>query len=186
MTTPKYQVLTATVSAVLSSPAMGTPVVDLSTREALEYWIALDTLEKVTKKRKEELRTALLGFADSHGDITDKGHKRLVVDDNAVVKEKRVNKTPDLDKLRDLCDKNSIAKSKLPFDVIETLVVNLSKVESLIELGFLDSKDVEALKAETVALQVEPSKTLKALIENLKNPDTAEILTEIAATQAAG
>jgi hypothetical protein len=134
------------------------PLSDVTTSYAV-----LNHLEKVIGARKKQLKPHLMSQAETHGDTTDKGGSVLAVDDEKIVRERRISSEPNEDKLRALLETNSIPILDC-FDEVKSVKLNASKLQYLIDIGKLKKDEVEGLRDETFALKVDPGPELKELL----------------------
>ncbi len=152
------EVAPLTKGRVSQAPPTDMPLADLTVAYAI-----LNHLEKVVAKRKEALKPHLISAAEIHGAKTEKGGNELVVGDEKVIREKRTSSEPDHDKLKALLSTAEIGLFDC-FEEVKTLQLNPSKLAYLVEIGKLKAEQVEALRAFTFALKVEPGKELKELL----------------------
>lgn len=159
----------SSIIPVLREEAMVKPREAMSLLEKLEAWIALDNIEKAAKARKEALREDLLMETEAKGTQDDKGSFVLETQLALLTKEKRVDKLPDLKQLQALVEAvGKIKENEKPFDEVKTLVVNPSKLESLVERGLLPEQKVKECCGTTWALKVKVSKEVEEAVKQLK------------------
>lgn len=148
---------------------------------ALAYAI-LQYVEKTIDGRKGVLRERLLEEAEKRGARTEKGGNELELDGFHITREKRQDKLPDSVGVKSL-----LIKAKLSVDSAFTrrtsLVLDPSKLEQLVDLGKLKSKDLNALRAVNWALKVASSTVLEEQLEQAAE-DVREALAEEKPTRA--
>lgn len=132
---------------------------------AVTAWKILDFVEKAIEPRKEKIRLALLGWAEKLGEATEKGGSKLSVAGNVVLREKRVGAQPEEGPLKKMLEEKGLRMSEV-FDEVKKVVLNPSKLQSLIETGKLDKAAVEKLHKVSWALRVYPSDELEELLES--------------------
>ncbi len=140
--------------------------VESMTPEArLRTYAILKELEKRVTARLEELKPLLREDTRSKGetvvarDGTQTNSKKLVVAGTSAVDEIREAKEPDQTGMIDLLATKGLLLNKA-YDLVPTPVYNPSKVEQLVERGFLKMSEVDALKKSTRVLTVKGSKDL--------------------------
>jgi len=126
-------------------------------------YAVLNHLEKVIDARKKQLKPHLMSQAETHGDQNDKGGSVLAVGEEHIIRERRLTKEPNEEKLRALLDTNGITILEC-FDEVKAVKLNASKLQYLIDIGKLKAVEVEGLREESFALKVEPGPELKELI----------------------
>lgn len=126
-------------------------------------YAALNHIEKVIAKRKKELNPHLMKQAEAHGSLTEKGHRVLEVGQEKVTRERKLTAGPNEEKLKALLETKKLALFDV-FDEVKAVVLNPSKLAYLVDTGKLKSDEVEALREESFALQVEPGPELKELL----------------------
>jgi hypothetical protein len=136
-------------------------------------YAAINFLEKVIEKRKAELKPHLLSQAETHGELTEKGHSVLELEDAKVTRERKLSAGPDEEKLKALLSTHGLSISDC-FDEIKRVVLNPSKLEYLIQVGKLNGVEVEALRRESFALRVDPGAELKELLVQACGPEPEE------------
>lgn len=117
--------------------------------------------------RKEELNLKIKEDVRTTGVANDKGHVRQDDAGTVATVEKRVAKTPDEKELKKLLEANKINPDSV-YDDVTIQQLNLSKVNDLVDKGKLKQADVDKLFKTTYALTVDPSYTLKTLLEEAK------------------
>ena len=110
-------------------------------------YAALRTLEKAIKKKKAELRDQILE------NLHYRGEKEKEVGSAKVALKTRSSRLPEDKPFRKLLEGKEIDIEKA-YDVIETLVLNPSKVEALVDLGHLSEEEVNSLKKTSEAIDV--------------------------------
>ena len=126
-------------------------------------YAALNHVSKVIEKRKDALKPHLLSQAETHGTLTDKGHRVLEVGPEKVTRERKLTSEPDEDKLKLLLETKGIDLMEA-FDEVKAVVLNASKLEYLVQIGKLKAEEVEALRGESFALRVTAGPELQELL----------------------
>ena len=165
---------------LLASPAHSAP------GDLVEYWALLTYLADEVEKRKKDLRGQLLELAESVGATTDKGGQKFTLDGSIVMRQRRVNKTPDVAGLKSLLTLSEIDLDEA-FTKQVKVVPDISKIQNLIDLGRLDEDKVEKLKKVTWALSVRPSFELLDLLDaEFSSPEKVETLDRPKRTRSTG
>lgn len=140
--------------------------VESMTPEArLRAYAILKELSKRVDARLEELKPLLREDTRAKGetvigrDGSPTTSKKMIVAGTSAVDEIREAKEPDQTAMVDLLATKGLLLDKA-FDLVPTPVYNPSKVERLVELGFLKLEEVNALKKSTHVLTVKGSKEL--------------------------
>lgn len=136
-------------------------------------YASINFLEKVIEKRKAELKPHLLSQAQTHGQVTEKGHSVLELEDAKVTRERKLSAGPDEDKLKRLLETYGLSLIDC-FDEVKKVVLNPSKLQYLVDVGKLKGAEVEALRTESFALRVEPGPELKELLVLACGPEPEE------------
>ena len=155
------------VVPVTAGALMHAPVSELSTDSVVNTWLMLTLIESMTEERKKELRARLLDEATKHGSKTEQGGYKMDLPNAAVIHERREEKQINADKMAELLQSKGLP-TEAAMDEVVSLVVNLSKVQYLIQIGKLTQAEVDNLKAVTSALRVTPTKEAKKLLEGMK------------------
>lgn len=155
---------TARTSSVMTVPAGELPP---HVAASLEY--GLQRLEDAVKGRREQLRKSLSDLVDGMGQLTDKGHKSMVVGNAQtqaiqLLRERRQAQMPDFEDLRTLVLEKGIPVEEI-FETVEILEINPSKLEHAIVSGKLVRADVEKLRKTTFALKVKPDGYVTQIVE---------------------
>lgn len=170
---PKYSYMNDAVS-VSNLEAMQYPIEGMSTEQALEAWMALDSLYKAIEKRKEDLRERLLEEVTATGKTLDTGDKTLEVEGTLITKQQSVAKLPDAEGVAALCTAKSMDAKDMPFDKVTVTTLNVSRVEDLVSRGVLSKSEVDDLHSVTFSLKVaksaEANKVLGPLLAMAKKP----------------
>lgn len=145
------------------------PVKDMTVPERAQAHVILKFMEKRIKARLEQIHDPLMTDAKQHGEpvVTDgkeTGSWKLYVEGSKVYNQKRVGKEPDYQKMVDLLAAKKIDVEKA-YDKVVTYVYNPSKVNALIEAGYLKRAEVDAFLKIVHALVVEPSPELTELMK---------------------
>ena len=145
-----------------------TDTIDSFTDEqAASAWAVIDLMEKVVKERKESLRESLLARAKSSGSKTEKGSFEVKMGDSTVISERRQNKLPDEEVVKE-CLKKAGLEYEDAFTAQMVWTMDPSKVEFLVMGGKLPEKEIEESKKVTFALKVKPDKILKTHLDVVK------------------
>ena len=131
--------------------------------DTVTSYAILNHLEKLIQGRKAQLKPHLMSQAETHGTRTDKGGSSLQVEEEEVLRERRVSAGPNEDGLRTLLETHSISLLEC-FDEVKTVKLNPSKLQYLIDIGKLQKNEVDGLHDESFALQVKVGRTLKELL----------------------
>lgn len=125
-----------------------------------------DRQKALNERLKEDTRQV--------GTTNEKGHVRFSHPGAGVCTvEKRVSKSPDEEALNTLLMTNKIDTNSV-YDIVPTKVLNLSKVNQLVEVGKLKQGDLDKLFKVTYALTVDPSEQLTAQLESVAHAFEAE------------
>ncbi len=141
------------------------PVASMTTEEVLVAWSILDHIEKVSKKRKELLREALLTEAETHGDMDpETGTSRLPMLGGKVTRQARTSVKLDAKAVEKLCVSEGIDLSNAGTFKFEP---SDSKLAELVVSGQLTAEQVaDASKVRTnFALLVDKPTVVKQMIE---------------------
>lgn len=140
--------------------------VESMTPEArLRAYAILKELSKRVEVRLEELKPLLREDTRANGetvlsrDGSPTNSKKLIIAGTSAVAAVTEAKEPDQAAMVDLLATKGLLLDKA-FDLVPTPVYNPSKVERLVELGFLKLSEVNALKKSTHVLTVKGSKEL--------------------------
>lgn len=135
------------------------------TEPLLHVWSILKFTNDRIDKTLKEVRAELLERAATRGRPTDRGGHRIGVDGSEIIREKRVNALPDVEPMKTLLGEHNIDVNKA-FSKVTQMKLDSSKVQMLIDQGFLKKKDVEALRKVTWALRIRESDELMEAIES--------------------
>lgn len=159
---------------LLDNDIMTTTPTKMRIGSVVEAWVILDNIAKVIGDRKKVLRLHLLGRAEKFGRPTERGGQMVKVDTSKVLREKRISKTLKADDVRELLETRNI-----PFDdgfsKVTTVVVDPSKLETLVNLGKLPQAEVEALHQVTWALRVKAGPDLEEVLDETFGCDEVEL-----------
>jgi len=166
------------VSTFLGGKAMGTDPWDDSLEDVVSAWQVLDAVQKACVGRLAQLRERLMEEAEAAGTHTkQKGHRLFLEDGVTVTRERREDRLPGDEPLRELLQKKGIALRDAYSRKMQW-VIDPSKLDQLIELGKLKKKEVENLKGVNFAMKVVRSKLLPALLQGYAPPEEQEELDE--------
>ena len=135
----------------------------LTTAEAVVIYAASALLEKACQDRKKQLRKDLLEATAVHGRPTKNGGHRLETSGIKVMRSIRQDRHPNEQAFKQLLLEKGIELDEA-YDRITKLVLNPSKIDSLVSLGKLAKGDVEELKGSSEALRVSADDEFKAAI----------------------
>lgn len=153
-------------ATLAATEAFSAPVDALTLTEQVEAYAATMAVEEAVKARKEALREPLMQAAQEGGKCNEKGGYKLFVGSHVVLRERRVNSTPDEKKLLALLESKKLAV-EAAFDKVTVLQPNPSKVTALVESGHLTEEEAATLYKQTFALVVRPGSELEALFESV-------------------
>jgi hypothetical protein len=122
-------------------------------------WIILTKLEEQIKARKERLRKWLMGRIEEAGSPTSHGGQDIRGPLGWLVREKRVATAPDEEGVRALLESKEIPLDK-GFSKVTKVVMDPSKLETLVDLGTIRKDEIDALRKVVWALKVKPSEEL--------------------------
>jgi len=148
---------------------MSKAVDDLTLQEAHYAAAMLDAIEKVAKKRLEDVKPRLKAIIEKEGVVEEKdkekGHKTYTPEYGIPLKlQKSVASQPDDEGLKDLLRSKNI-KIEEVFDEVKTLVQNPAKLEFLVQKGKVTNEEIRKLKKESWSLIIEKPEPVKALLE---------------------
>lgn len=152
------------------NPIVSKPVSEMTTEERVRAHAILNFLSKRIDARLAQLREPILTDAQENGlPIIAKngkptGTRKLTVNGSDVQARKTVSKEPDAAKMYTLLESKGLDVLKA-YDSCKNYVYNPSKVDKLIENGFLTADEVEDLKKTTHTLIVEGSYELMNWLE---------------------
>lgn len=155
------------VAPLTTSQLMHGDVKTISTSEATQTWLMLSLIESMIKERKKELHERLMTEAQHHGQKNDKGGYLLGMGGSKILRERREGKQLDVDKVTALLNSKGIPILK-GCDEVTSIVVNLSKIKHLINIGLLTQEEIDAITEVTWALRVTASKEIKTMLEQAK------------------
>lgn len=153
-----------------SNPIFAAPVSKMTPEERVNAHAILNFLSKRIDERLAELREPILEDARARGrDVTAKdgkptGSKKLNLNGAEVQARRTVGKEPDPTKMYALLTERGLTVDQA-YDLKKNYVYNPSKVERLVENGFLTAAEIDVLKKITNVLVVEGSKELMELLE---------------------
>lgn len=150
-------------------------VEDMSTEECVAAYSILYFFHKKCEDRIKQLRDHLIAEAETRGEPTEKGGNLLHVDGAEVIRQKRVATLPDQNGIQNLLEARQLPLVNA-FDLVQSWVMNPSKLESLINTGHLKRDEVESLKTVTWALQVKPATDLKCMLELAASESSVPLL----------
>ena len=155
------------VQELLTSRLMTADPSDVDVVALTEAWVMLKHTKEAIEERLKGLREVLLDRAAEFGRTTEKGGQLLKVDGSTVLRERRKAPLPSEKDVRKLLEEYNL-DSGAAFSKRTTVVLDASKLTSLIDLGKLPEDKVDALKKVTWALRVKESvelgETLDALV----------------------
>lgn len=124
----------------------------LSYEEVCEYYGILNDKLKELSDKVELVKTRI-----KMETVSGPGPEWLVEGDNHKLKVvKRTSHLPDEDKFKALLKEKNIPSSKAFVDVVTTsAVIDPSKIDALINLGFITQAEVDQCKKTTIALYCE-------------------------------
>lgn len=140
-------------------------VENMTPEARLRTYAILKELAKRVEARLEELKPLLREDTRINGetvlsrDGSPTNSKKLIIGGTSAVAAITEAKEPDQTAMVDLLATKGLLLDKA-FDLVPTPVYNPSKVERLVELGFLKLTEVNALKKSTHVLTVKGSKEL--------------------------
>lgn len=149
-----------------------------SFKETVEAYIALNALSKLIEARLTAIKVALHEAVESLGQTVE-GNNVLEFEGHRLVRERRTSSAPDESKLRALLETRGVDLMSA-FDAVQTLTLNPSKLQFLIDTGRLQREDVEALRKVTWAIKAEPNEALRSLcdtalgVDNEGHPEKAQ------------
>lgn len=155
------------VRPLTSGEVIHADIEKLSGTERKLAYCLLQFIVAEAEARKKELNERIKEDVRQVGTVNEKGHVRQSDNGTVATVEKRVAKSPDEKALSTLLMTNKIDDSSV-YDIVPTKVLNLSKVNQLVELGKLKAEDVEKLFKVTYALTVDPSEPISTLLEEAK------------------
>jgi hypothetical protein len=154
-----------TLGSLAGTDPFHAPIETLSLVDVVEAYFVAYTTEEIGKTRREALREVLLNECKAQGIDNEKGGQRLTVNGHRVTRERRVASSPDEKKLIALLEKKGLSVED-GFDKVVTLQPNASKVNALVERGFLSEEEASTLYKESFACVVTPNDGFNALVEN--------------------
>lgn len=122
-----------------------------SNTEKIEAFACLDVIEKACATAKKKLYDSIVESVRSCGNVLESGHTELRVGDITLTLQKKVGKEPNTDQVKILLAEKGLSIEK-GFDEVKSWVYNPSKVSSLVERGFLEEAQIEALRSVKHAL----------------------------------
>jgi len=152
------------VLPLTGSDIMLKPVDQMTPIEAAQAHLALKLVDEMLEERLGALREKLLDVALKEGKLTDKGGHRYDFEGIRVLRERREEKNLKVEKVVDLLKEKGIDIGE-GCDEIKKLVVNMSKIQSLVEIGKLAKTDIDSITGITIALKIFPSDEIKAILE---------------------
>lgn len=123
-------------------------------------FLALNATAKAVKDRLDVLKETMHLVAEREGVTTPQGGQFLATELGGVLRELRVDKAPNEEKLRALLGTRDI-ELKECFDEVKTLTLNPSKLRLLIETGKLGKAEIEPLCDQGYAIVGKPSADTK-------------------------
>ena len=137
---------------------------DLDIDDLGELFALIQFLEAKLKDRKTQVR-ALLLEALENAPPTAKGgtqHKTLY---GTAIREKRESKLPDEESIKILMANKGIPLS-LGFSPVKKTVLDISKINDLIERGKLKREEVESARSVSYALKFKPNARTSSLLDD--------------------
>jgi myosin heavy subunit len=154
------------------------PPLELSVKEQVLVHALLKFLEDQVKSRQKVIKDPLISIAESQGSSTESGKsKQLEVDGSKVTCEYRTSSLPEEKAFRVLLAQKNIPLEEA-FTEVKTLQMDPSKIEYLVQTGKVTEQEVSALKSQTKALRIYPSKALEETIDRLEKLASGQILVE--------
>jgi hypothetical protein len=161
------------LAPLMESSLMTAALESMPTEDLVEVWTLLDFVYWAIDKRRKAMREHLLRRAEKYGRATDKGGQRLRVGGAKIVRQRRVGTLPEEAAVRKLLDEANIDRSR-GFSTTTKVVVDVSKLEGLVNLGLLEEDAIEAAKKVSWALKVQPDLSLSSLLEEALAPTHPE------------
>ena len=143
------------------------PVEGMTEVELAGAFLQLDMILKMAKDRKEEVRARCLELLPQIGDENDKGSFSFEVDGTTLIQERRVEKLPNADAVKEQLREREMDISEA-FSEVRTWKLDPSKVQFLVECGKLDGEVLDRTKKVTWAVKVKPSGAIKDFIDKTK------------------
>lgn len=165
------------VTPIASGKLMHEATANLSLVEQVQVHCILKKVKTAVEGRLAEIHEPLMSLAESTGAPNENGHKELDVDGSRVVVEHRKAKLPSDDGVRKLLKDANIPLTEA-FDEVKSMVLNASKLDFLVQTGKLTKEALDALRSDTPALQVYPSKFLKDAVKSVGFSPTKKELSE--------
>lgn len=127
----------------------------------------LDFVQKFAEDTKQKFRSRLLEIATKNGEKNEKGTFKVLIEGTTVLAENRTAALPSDEPLKELLKKANVKLDDC-YDTIKVLQVNPSKLEYLVDGGFLQAEDVIACKKTSVALVVHASAAVKKVLTEVR------------------
>lgn len=160
-----------------SNPIMSMPVKDMTPEQRAGTYAVLKYLTKLLDARVEEIKGPLLEDAKKGEPVIGvdgkpTGSLRLSFETVKAMAKRSGGKEPNEKKMAALLSSRKIEINKA-YDETKTFTYNPSKVEQLIERGFLTAEEVDALKPSSHVLEVKGSEDFISWLEQrTRDPKT--------------
>lgn len=161
------------VRPLMLGRTMRAAVSRMSEEELLENWAIIHFLSDVVEKRRNAIRAHVLENCKTHGSpYTDKtGHfagKVIELYEHEIRAQRRMNALPEEEPMRRLLEKHAIDFDDA-FSKVQKVVLDPSKVHSLVERGKLSKDEVEDTHKKSWALSVKVAPTLHKYLQELES-----------------
>lgn len=151
----------------------------LSSLEAVEAYAIVNALGKVLEARRLGLRERILKDQKiiKAGKATKSGGTKTKIRDHNVSRTKTTKRFTNKDRLAELVAEKGIAEDRVYDDktvVTVKKVVNPSKIEKLVEVGYLTEEEVESCHSASWTLVIKPSQELKQILDKAQEKEDDE------------
>jgi hypothetical protein len=165
------------VRPLMVGRTMRSAVNRMESEEVFENWAILHFLEAVIAKRKEMLRERILDqckrtgspYTDKKGNFAGKCENRH---DHEIRAQRRMSALPDEQALKHLLERKAI-DFDAAFSTVRRVVMDPSKIHSLVETGKLEKTDLEKTHKVNWALLVKTAPALKKHLDALDSEKPA-------------
>lgn len=154
------------VGPLLRSKVMTTAIDQWDTETLVKAWAMLRYTQEVIDARLQQIRLRLMERAAQYGKATDKGGNRLIVEGTEVTRERRVASLPDEKTVRRLLEENGL-KVDQAFSKVTKVVLDASKLQTLVDLGKLPEAEIDAARKVVWALRVKEASDLIDAMDEL-------------------
>jgi hypothetical protein len=165
------------VRPLMQGRTMRSSVSRMEDEELLETWAIVHFLSHVLDERKAKIRDRIIdqckrtgsSYTDKNGVFAGKIENKH---DHEIRAQRRTNALPDEKALKKLLEKNAINFDDA-FSKVQTVVMDMSKIAALVDVGRLDKDELHKTHKSNWALTVKVAPSLKRHLDAIV-PEKAE------------